>query len=237
MSEASDIKVEVGTTISNGALLNGPTSSNPDGYLLPGTFPVGPQIAANFDLRPRHHDLLAIIPIHLAPTAIYLLRYVASLPTVDGGKFLLGLYVLFVDLADFYIPNIGQMTDLVIPLHVVIEARERIAKVYVATCTYLFMLCGKDAGYELGLQYDALIHARGRNTVFNTHRITLCTRTPDRLQACAHRRSRQSATDRARVILVPRDGRHYHPEARRSARTAARRSPRRDLLGNVQVRE
>ncbi len=76
---------------------------------------------------------LAIIPIHLAPTAIYLLRYVASLPTVDGGKFLLGLYVLFVDLANFYIPNIGQMTDLVIPLHVIIEACERIAKIYLAT--------------------------------------------------------------------------------------------------------
>lgn len=174
ISGASDLEIRVGSTIEGGALISSTTAS-PGGYLLPltGILPVGPHIATNFDLRPQHHDLLSIIPVHLAPTAIYCLRYAASLPIVDGGKFALALYVLFVDLADFYIPTIGQMPTIVIPLEILVEARERIAKIYLATCTYLFMLYGKDVGYELGLQYDALVHARGLTAVFNTHRIAL----------------------------------------------------------------
>lgn len=174
-SDASDLEVEVGSSIPiadpGGEPLS--VSSDEDFVAFPGAFPLAPLIATNVDLRPRHHDLLSIIPTHLAGTAIYILRYVASLPTVDGGKFALALYILFVDLADFYIPGISKTTELVIPLQTVIEARERISKLYLATCTYLFMICGRDVGYELGLKYDALIHSRGRNAAFDTHRVTL----------------------------------------------------------------
>lgn len=173
--DASDLEVEVGTAALSGSVSDEGTYLSPGVPFVPfpNSFPLSALAATNDDLRPRHHSLLAIIPAHLAGTAIYILRYVASLPTIDGGKYALALYLLFVDLADFYIPSIGRTNHLIIPLETVIEARERISKLYLATCTYLFMICQRDIGYELSLKYDALVHSRGRTAAFDVRRVSL----------------------------------------------------------------
>lgn len=171
--QSSDLEVEVGSRAS--MVIVNASSNEPGAHYLPfpGAETVGPHICTHIDFRPRHHDLLSIIPMHLAPASIYLLRYASSLPSVDGGKFALGLYVLFATQADFAIPKMAKTNDPVIPLDTMISTREAISRLYLATSTYLFMIWEHDIGYELGIQFDAMVHSRGPNAVFNIHRTSV----------------------------------------------------------------
>ncbi len=135
--------------------------------------PIRVPSGAEVQMRQLHHRFLSLIPVHLVGAAFFMLQYTSSIPAQDGGKFLMAIYVQFVDVTDYHMIELAKgIDDTLAPAHFN-QLRSRILRLYLFLTTYVFSTSGRDWGLQFAQEYDHLVYVRQTRATMITRRLNI----------------------------------------------------------------